>query len=394
MRSLLTMLGIIIGVVSVLLSISIAQGIKHQTSDELNRLGSNFITVRPGQLGTRDNLGRLQQLDISSVLSANGAISTLTEKDSVDISELEQVSETSPVMLLNGSITNGEKSLSNGLILATNSTLPSILNKEVSSGAFFGSYEMDKPFVVLGNDVANELFGVDAPLGSKIKLRGNDFTVVGIMKKEQNSTLSIGPNLDNAVYIPVASGKQLSGGDARFQFIYAKAEAQYGAESAAQAIGEKLKINHTGETDYTIIKQDEAIGFSNGLSRVITTGMTLIMSLSLFVGGIGVMNSMLMLVTERTREIGIRKALGATNRQIAYQFFIESIVLSTVGGMVGLLISVATITAVVAYTDFYLALTWQMVAAALGVSIGIGVIFGVLPAIRAARKDPITALRM
>ena len=392
MRSLLTMLGIIIGVTSVLLSISIAQGIKQDTTSQLNNLGNNFITVRPGNLGNDDS-GQLRQLDIGSLLSANNGISTLTEKDSDDLSLLPDVTNSAPVMMLEGSVVNDSKTIKSGLIIATGPRLPTILEKKIESGVFFGDSEIDKPFVVLGHKTAADLFGADTPLGSKLLIRGQQFTVIGVMAKEPSSTLNLGPNLDNAVYVSVGSGKKLSGGDARFQFIYLTTADKSDVNAAAASINNQLKTNHGGESDFSVIKREDAIKFSSGLSRIITTGTTMIMSLSLLVGGIGVMNIMLMLVTERTHEIGIRKALGATNRQISYQFFVEAVVLSTLGGTIGLLLSVATVTLVNAYTDISMVLTWQMIAAAFGVSVGIGVVFGVLPAIKAARKDPITALR-
>lgn len=392
-RSVLTMLGIIIGVTSVLLSVAFAQGIKQETTSQLSQLGDTFITVRPGKVGQQDDLGRLKSLDLNTVLSTTTSTSTLTEQDLSLVSKVENMEQVAPVMILNGSIANGQQVVSSGTILATNADLPTVLEKKIDSGAFFARSESEKRFVVLGHSIAGKLFGSDAPLGSKIMLRGQEFTVIGVMAKEKADSVSFGPSVDEAVFVPVSGGKVLSGGDARFQFIYGKTKSASSIEQASKDISNVIKSNHGGEEDFSVIKQEDAIAFTDSLSRIITTGTALIMSISLVVAGVGIMNIMLMLVTERTREIGIRKALGATNRQISLQFFIEALVLSALGGLVGLLVSVLTVTAVDAYTDLQMTLTLRMVALALGLSISIGAVFGVLPAIKAARKDPIVALR-
>lgn len=391
LRSMLTMLGIIISVISVVMSISLAQGIKKDTSKELNKLGETFLTIRPGSF--QSDGSSISDIDITSGLNEATAVSTLTEEDVLSVSKINGVTATAPMMVINGSIVYENSTIENGKIIATKPDLQIALQKEVEIGSFFTPSESGKPFVVLGNTVYRQLFGNETPLGSKIIIRGQEFNVVGVLKKDGSGKFDFGPHLDNAVYVPTNSAKALSGADARFQFIYVTISTETNINKIVDQINSTIKSNHGGEQDFAVVKQSDALAFTDNLGKTITTTTALIMSISLIVAGVGIMNIMLVSVTERTREIGIRKAVGATNKQILQQFFVEALVLSTLGGLVGLMISVLLSLAITAYTDITLVVQPILIAVALGVSVGVGAIFGIIPALQAAQKDPIEALR-
>ncbi len=391
-RSMLTMLGIIIGVSSVVLSVALAQGLRANTSKQLKQLGDSFITVQPGGPSDQANVDHLRHLDIASLLRPTNVASTLTPKDYGSIDVIPEVAGVAPVTIFNSSISNETAKLGSRPIIATSPDFPGVLDKQVDTGAFFADSEVDRPFAVLGHDISQELFGNDTPLGSTITIRDQVFTVLGVMQAETTSNVRIGPAFDKAVFVSIPSATRLVG-EPRFQFIYLNAVGDKQTTKVAQTIRQTILAGHGGEEDFSVLTRADAIAISNQETQLVTTITILIMSISLLVAGIGIMNVMLMLVTERTREIGIRKALGATNRQIALQFFTEAMVLSTVGGLTGLSLSGLVIALVNAYTTVKMAVSIPLLLLGLAIPLIIGGFFGIVPALRAARKDPIDALR-
>lgn len=213
------------------------------------------------------------------------------------------------------------------------------------------------------------------------------------MDKFKASSLELTPSLNDAVFIPIDVAKQIGGGILEIRDIQVKISNENLLDQTNNQVKAVLLKNHSEQEDFTIFKQEEFLSIATQVFGKLTTLVAAIAGISLFVGGIGIMNIMLVSVTERTREIGIRKALGATNRQILGQFLIEAIVLSILGGLIGIALAIIIGIAIAAWTSLTPAFTIQIILMSLGVSTAVGVIFGITPAMKAARKDPIEALR-
>jgi putative ABC transport system permease protein len=213
------------------------------------------------------------------------------------------------------------------------------------------------------------------------------------MDEFKSSGLELAPSLNNAVFIPIDVAKQMSDGVLEIRDIQVKVADENLLNQTSDKVKTVLLINHADQEDFTIFKQEEFLSITNQVFNKLTLLVSAIAGISLFVGGIGVMNIMLVSVTERTREIGVRKALGATNRQILGQFLVEAIVLSILGGFIGVGLAVVAGVLISAFTTLTPVFTPGIILIALGVSTAVGVIFGIMPAMKAARKDPIEALR-
>jgi putative ABC transport system permease protein len=248
--------------------------------------------------------------------------------------------------------------------------------------------------VALGQQLALDLFGSDTTLGQKIFIRGQEFTVVGILDHFASSTtISTVFDLNNAAFIPLEAGKAFNQGIAQIQQINIRTATGSNSRNVASNLRQKLLANHGGEEDFTVLRPEETLKLTDDLFHILTSLTAAVASISIVVGGIGIMNIMLVSVTERTREIGIRKAVGATNQQVLHQFLIEALLMSTVGGVIGILAGYSLAFAAGVYLGFMPAITTSILLISLGVSLGVGLLFGAWPAIKAARKDPIEALR-
>lgn len=390
MRSFLTVIGIVIGVASVVTIVSLGEGVKKDVVGEIKTLGSNLLTIRSGKTIERDDKGNVTGINVAAALGA----STLTEKDMTDIATVANVKTVAPIALLAGTPTNlNKESYPSGYVVATTFELPKILDKKVRYGSFFDEDEKTRRVVVIGANVAKNLFHEDSPIGQTVKIRGFNFIIRGVMDKFKSSSLELTPSFNDAVFIPIDAAKPISGGVLEIRDIQVKISNEKLLNETSQKVKAVLLTNHSGQEDFTVFKQEEFLSIASQVFGKLTALVAAIAGISLFVGGIGVMNIMLVSVTERTREIGIRKALGATNRQILGQFLIEAIVLSILGGVIGVISAVVIGVAIAAFTTFTPVFTPGIILVALGVSTVVGVVFGITPAMKAARKDPIEALR-
>lgn len=390
MRSFLTVIGIVIGVASVVTIVSVGEGVKKDVVGEIKSLGSDLLTVRSGQTIERDQNGNITSINIAAALGA----STLSEKDVSDIMLINNVKTVAPIALVSGTPTTlNNESHPSTYIVGTTYDLPSILEKKVKHGSFFEEDEQNRRLAVIGADVARNLFHEDSPIGQTVKFRGYNFVIRGVMDKFKSSSLELTPSLNNAVFIPINVAKQIGGGVLEIRDIQIKIESEKLLDETSKEVAATLLSNHSGQEDFTIFKQEEFLSIADQVFSKLTALVGAIAGISLFVGGIGIMNIMLVSVTERTREIGIRKALGATNRQILGQFLVEAIVLSILGGIIGVSSAVMIGVAIAAFTSFTPVFTPGAILVALGVSTVVGVVFGITPAMKAARKDPINALR-
>lgn len=393
LRSFLTMLGIIIGVASVITVIAVGEGVKEEVSNSITDLGSNLINVSPGQTISTDEDGQQAFNPIAGL----GA-STLTIEDVTTIEDVDGIEIVAPLGFISGAPTRDGEQAQGALIIATTPSIVELLGQEVASGNFFEASELEteEPTfeAVIGQGVAESLFSDSDPLGQIITIRGEEFTVVGVMKVEEETAaaLTSGPDLGSSVYVPFAAATEVTG-SSNITEINAKAFDNADVEEVAEAIRLALRENHGGEDDFTVLTQDDILSVFDTIVSLLTNFISAIAAISLLVGGIGVANIMLVSVTERTREIGIRKAVGATRWHILLQFLIEAIVLSITGGILGVAAAYGLTLLVESQSGIVAVFTPYAFALALGVSGLVGVIFGIAPAIKAARKNPIQALR-
>lgn len=389
-RSLLTILGIVIGVVSVVTIISLGEGVKQQVSRQINQSGKDLITILPGQRVRRDQTGNIASYN--PLASSSG-----TSFSDTEFKTLQQLPDIKPVVPFGkvvGLVKTNERSDAGAEVIATTEGLPLVLNEKLEFGAFFTDNEITGNSAMIGRRVAEQLYGEGAPLGKSLTIRDREFIVRGIFEEfDTTATFLPGTDYNHAVFIPYKTGQELMGGTMQLYQILAKPVDPAQLDSSINNLTQSLRQVRAGQEDFTVLKQHENLALTTGILDKLTNLITAIAAISLLVGGIGIMNIMLVSVTERTREIGIRKAVGATNRQILSQFMTEAAVLSLMGGIFGILLSVLTNYLLRIFTDLLPVITIPvMVAVGVGALL-LGMVFGIAPALRAARKDPIEALR-
>ncbi len=390
-RSLLTMTGIIIGVASVVTIVSIGEGVKKQVVGQVNKLGSDLITVRPGNLVTRDNKGNITHVNLSAGLSF--ASSSLTESDLATIKKTEGVKEVVPISIAGEGAKTDETEYNDGVVIGTTGSLADVIKQKVAFGSFFEEADNDRNIAIIGQEVAEKLFHENVPIGLTLTIRGQDFVVRGIFDKFSGMPLSFGPDFNKAIFIPYNVARTLTDGNSPITHVLVRVSDPGQADRVVAALNNNLRSSHGGQSDFTVLRQDENVTLTGNVLNLFTAMIGGIAAISLLVGGIGVMNIMLVLVSERTREIGVRKAVGATNRQILTQFLTEATVVSLFGGIIGILVAILVNYLLRIFTNLNPVVSWQVVVIAFGVTLLVGILFGFMPALRAARKDPIEALR-
>jgi putative ABC transport system permease protein len=392
LRSFLTMLGIIIGVVSVITVVGIGEGIKHQVNGQINQLGRDLITIRPGQLVQRNNNGEINKVNLFSGISSSGV---LTQQDLQQVQKTQGVKLAVPLGLVNGSVETGVQQSTPTLpIIATSADLPTILQQKVAFGGFFDQDVSEQPNVaVLGKAAAEALFQEQAPLGRTFTFLGQTFYIRGVLSQFDTNPLALSTDFNDAIFIPYQTAQALTGNNAQMFEILAKPQDPSKTTTTVDDITSGLLKSHQNQQQFTVLRQDETLAVTNNILDLLTRLIGGIAAISLLVGGVGIMDVMLVSVAERMHEIGIRKALGATNRQILSQFLVEATVLSLTGGIIGIVVAFVIDFLLHSFTSFTPFITWQVVVLATVVSLLVGIVFGSVPALKAARKDPINALR-
>jgi len=385
-RSALTMVGIMIGVASITTILALSGGASQIVRTQIDELGGNVAVVRPGQV----EMAGFEQL--TQLPSRQFATSSLTDSDVQSIKRIDGVAAVAPLMIITGAIKGEDEAPTNTHIVATSPELEQTNQLELRDGQFLGP-ELKITTAVIGPQLAVNVFGTEEAIGKTLTLRGEAHTVVGVLERTNTPINYNGVDFDNAVIVSRDSGRLMNQGVSQIQQINVRTESVAVLDSVITDTNQALLRNHYGEPDFTVLSGADIAQPTSELFTAIAGVTAAIAAISLIVGGIGVMNIMLVSVAERTREIGIRKAVGASNSDIVSQFLIESLFLSVGGGIAGYIIGYLLAFGISTFLTFDPIFSWEIAGVAAAVSLVVGVLFGLYPAVRAARKDPISALR-
>ncbi|RCJ32865.1 ABC transporter permease [Nostoc minutum NIES-26] len=385
LRSALTMLGIVIGNASVIAMIGIGEGGQKYVSGQLESLGPNVLFVIPGNRETQ----RISR-DVPKTLVLEDAEAIATQVPTIAAVTAE---------LNSRQVVTSRNKNTNVNIVGTTPSFLVVRDFEIDKGRFFTNVDMKRSnqVVVLGAKLAERFFGNSNAVGQQLRIKDASFQVIGVLTAKGSN---LGVDYDDAVLMPIiTTANRIVGRTSPYglelTYITASAKNSDSVDAAQFQITNLLRLRHklTGEDDFTINTQKDALQTVGQITGALTIMLAAIAGISLFVGGIGIMNIMLVSVTERTQEIGLRKAIGATEQDILLQFMIEAVIVSAIGGLVGTAVGVSGIFLVAALTPLEAGISPLAIAMAVGVSGGIGLFFGVVPARRAAKLDPIVALR-
>ncbi len=385
-RTFLSALGIAIGVASIVLILSLTGGINQLISTSSNKDNANLILVRPSS-GKEITDSIIDELTHTSQYSK----SNLTLEDIATIKEVQNVKSVAPIAISSSTITIANKAYQSTTLVATNNDLQDVLGLHLKSGQFL-DYSLRKNVAVLGYNIAEQVFGTTEATTRTFTYNNQQFMVVGVLDKLDDPINFNGVDFDNAILIDIDFASTFES-SIQIQQIDIRTETTDVVSDTISAINEKLSEKKKGDQDYQIISGTENLHPAGSLLSIISNMLTLVASISLVVGGVGIMNIMLVSVSERTREIGIRKAVGASSSHILLQFLFESIILSVIGGLMGFILGYIFAFLISLITPFAPHISWQILSVTGLVSLGVGVLFGVYPALKAARKDPITSLK-
>ncbi|NTU71377.1 MAG: FtsX-like permease family protein [Coriobacteriia bacterium] len=386
-RSFLTVLGIVVGITSVIVMVAFGQGTKASIESNISSMGANLLTVSPGGQESRQIGGG----------GAGANTNSLTLKDveaiRTQVAGVKRVAQTTQSSYQ----ASAEASNTNVSVTGTTADYPLIRSVTVSNGSWFTTDQEDTGarVAVLGPTTAETLFGsVDAAIGQKMRVNAQPFTVIGVTESKGGSGMT---NQDEAVYIPFDTFQQHLSKSTGVSTIYVEAESQDVMTQVEADMDELLLARHgiseSGSADFRIMNQEDIASTLSTVTTTLTLLLGSIAGISLVVGGIGIMNMMLTTVTERIREIGLRKALGATRSDLTSQFLAEAVALTMLGGVIGIVLGWLIAFAITSFSSYNAEVSLLSVGIAVGVSTAIGIVFGYYPARRAAKLDPIEALR-
>jgi putative ABC transport system permease protein len=374
LRSGLTMLGVVIGVAAVVILVAIGTGTKQKIEEQVEGLGSNLLLIVPGRVdfGAAPTVSRLRLDDVDAVADVVG------DRDRVAITTAS------------GEVVRAGTRSRFTSVAGVLDTTPKVFVRDIARGVYLSRSDVDvaRRVAVLGHTVAESLFGERDPIGAQITIAGVRFRVVGVFEPIGQS---LGVDRDDEVHIPVTTAQRVFA-TTRIDAMAVKAPDRESLDELGERVVRVLRERHP-DSEFSAVTQEQILGVLGDILGVLTGVLAAIAGISLLVGGVGVSNIMLVSVRERTREIGLRKAVGARPRDITVQFLIEAVLLTTIGGVLGIGLGLGASALVAALSPVPAVVTWWSVALAFGVSAAVGIIFGVVPAQRAGRLDPVMALR-
>jgi putative ABC transport system permease protein len=390
LRTFLSMLGIIIGITSVIAVISLGQGTTQNLTESVSSLGSNVLIITPGRTTIR--------------AGASSSSNSLTVDDANNIkNSAPSVRATAPV--LQGSFLLKKDDLNiNSTLLSSNNDIVSILNLELSEGRFYNTTDLEEKrnVMVIGYEIANELYPNENPIGKSIAVMQNisnsltrkvNFEIIGVMKETGSKLLY---NIDTTVLIPFSTGDaRLFQSNGQVAQILASAQSQEMSKSAQIEI-DTILYNKFGSESFNIMSQDAILEVIGNVTGIMSFILVAIAAISLVVGGIGIMNIMLVSVSERTKEIGIKMAIGASRKRILFEFIFESIAITFIAGIIGIIFGILLSNGIASLAKEYslnALISWQSILSSFGISVAVGLFFGIYPANKASKLSPIEALR-
>ena len=382
MRSFLTILGIVIGVAAVIIMVTLGEGATAQVRDGIASMGSNLMMVRPGQ---RLGPGR-----------SDGAKPFAESDGAAILAQVPDVAAIAPVAGKGMQAVFGNRNWSTE-VTGTTADYLDITNRKLAAGRVFSDGEMRAggAVAVIGRTTATSLFGDDDPIGQRLRLENLACEVIGLLEAKGQNTM--GRDQDDVVIVPLATYQRRIAGNrdvSMFQLsVRDGADTERVTEEITAVLRDVRRLASNAENDFSIMDTKEIAAMLTGTTQLLTTLLSAVAAVSLLVGGIGIMNIMLVSVTERTREIGIRLAIGALERDVLTQFLVESVVLSSLGGVIGIAAALGTSVWATGALGVPFLFNGRIVAVAFLFSALVGVVFGYVPALRAARLDPIDALR-
>ncbi|HVT01731.1 MAG TPA: ABC transporter permease [Patescibacteria group bacterium] len=386
LRTGLAMLGIVIGIGSVIALISLGQATQQQVANQIQSLGANLLTVSPGGQST------------GAVRGAQGSGTTLTLDDANGIltsPQITTIDNVSPETTSRAQVTTGQTN-TNVQVIGVTDAYSTVHKTNVSEGTFISKSDVTglRKVAVVGPQVVTDLFNGEDPIGKTIRINGQTLTIIGVTESKGGTGFL---NQDDIVFVPLSTAQKQLFGQNYLSSISVEAKSPDVMEQARDEVGYYLlarhKISDPTQADFSIFSQEDILNTASSVTGTFTALLSGIAAISLLVGGIGIMNIMLVSVTERTREIGLRKALGAKKNIIVSQFLIESVILTLIGGAIGMVIGIIISFAIASLAKLPVVISPEAILLAVGVSGGIGIIFGWYPARRAAGLQPIEALR-
>ncbi|MBR3122517.1 ABC transporter permease [Candidatus Saccharibacteria bacterium] len=386
-RSFLTCLGIAIGVASIILILSLMGSISNLVKSEIGELGSDLIVVRPSS--TKDSLTNI----VEELTSANSfQKSNLAVLDVDAISKVENVTAASPIAISTNTVSSEKNTFDSVPILGTNLDFIKIEPLALRFGAFLND-KNEENSVVLGHTLSLALFNtINSTVGKTVTIMGEKFMVVGVLDEVEKSINLDNVDFDNALIMDVKSLDKVTG-STQIQQINVKATNTDSLSKISDDIKSALINQKLGDKNFTVSYGDQITHPASSLFSIVSGMLTLVAGISLVVGGIGVMNIMLVSVAERNQEIGIRKAVGASSRNILMQFLFEALILSILGGIFGLALGYILAFLLSIITPFAPYVSWEIFAITLLTTVAVGIIFGIYPALKAASKNPIDSLK-
>lgn len=371
-----------VGVASIVLLVSLAKGVQRDVEKQVEELGVNLIILLPGRLSPQNPFNPMSFIGLS----------TLRSEDITAVRQIAGTRRVAPIMFVAGGANRGKRWADASLILGTTPEWFQMRPTPLKAGRFFTEAEVNEQVCVLGPLPAQQLFGEVSPLGKTVELNRHTFRVVGVTGENTQGSLFGSGGFEYAIYVPIQAMQRASGSQ-QLHRIIVQTDPNVDPGPLVDQIKRAVRASHGGSDDFSVLTQEDLLKRLFQLLNVLAVALTGITSIALFVGGIGVMNVMWMSVNERVREIGIRKTVGATRRDIFWLFLLEALIIAWLGGLIGIGLAWIVCLLLDQYTVLNPYVSWDTIALALTVCGWVGLSFGTVPAYRASRKDPVESLR-